>query len=176
MSLYCARSASAESRLDGCQTPSIRPIGFLEPDCRSGLRRKVAKKAVSPTPQAILSGSVQRQELQNCGRFLGFPPHGMTPSLLLRLYGGGRGIRTPGTLSRTAVFKMYPSPPPHSYSTSYVHRMQPNSGSRPLSRQRRTCRFPVFHRSDDGRHACVARVFSTSHQEAQITCIAGATR
>src|SRR5712691_7193839 len=80
------------------------PIGPAEKSSEKGQRHQL-RRPFSPV-------RFRSKNCRICRKFLGFPPHGGTPSLLLRLYGGGRGIRTPGTLSGTAVFKMYPSPPP----------------------------------------------------------------
>src|SRR5712691_2465365 len=73
------------------------PIGPAEKSSEKGQRHQL-RRPFSPV-------RFRSKNRRICGKFLGFPPHGGTPSLLLRLRGGGRGIRTPGTLSGTAVFK-----------------------------------------------------------------------
>jgi hypothetical protein len=77
------RHSTTKCIADGSRMPCQREVTF---SC--GLRSGLSKK---------------NRELQAC--FADFEGRRGAISLQLRLRGGGRGIRTPGTVSRTSVFK-----------------------------------------------------------------------
>src|SRR5271169_4575914 len=78
---------------------------FFKPDCASALQRKRPHSLLSRFRRTLSPSPVSAQNTRNCGDFRRFSEERYRVSLQVRLAGGGRGIRTPGTLSSTAVFK-----------------------------------------------------------------------
>jgi hypothetical protein len=81
------------------------PSEVAETGLRVGPSERKARKLACGIESDTFSGPVCEQQLRNCGDFLRFSGQGSRISLQSRLCGGGRGIRTPGTLSGTSVFK-----------------------------------------------------------------------
>ena len=78
---------------------------FGKSDYGLGVRRKRPESMAPRLEQSAFSSPVCRGVVRNSGVFRLFRYWYGRISLPFRLCGGGRGIRTPGTLSGTAVFK-----------------------------------------------------------------------
>src|ERR1035441_9320790 len=100
-------------------------MGMIKPDCVSALRRKEPLNLTSESRGTLSPSPVSARNTPNCGHFWRFSEESRRVSLHLRLAGGGRGIRTPGTLSSTAVFKTAcfnrSHIPPHEESVYFHH-------------------------------------------------------
>src|SRR2546423_15282300 len=77
----------------------------LKPDCACALQRKAGTVTAFAAEQSVLCGPICSGIIAKHGQLCVFRRQKSRLSLLLRLRGGGRGIRTPGTVSRTVVFK-----------------------------------------------------------------------
>ena len=111
-------------RVAMAESPICDRIAFASWTRETGLQicppEKRAAKLVHGVSVGHFSSPVCGQDLRNCGHFAWFFGKWCQVSLHFRLRGGGRGIRTPGTVSRTAVFKMYLYSSPSLVSIIYM--------------------------------------------------------
>src|SRR5580700_4256336 len=80
-------------------------MGIIKPDCLLALRRKGPQSMPSRVRRTLSPSPVFVRNTENCGHFRRYSEQRCRVSLHLRLDGGGRGIRTPDTLSGITVFK-----------------------------------------------------------------------
>jgi hypothetical protein len=81
------------------------PVCFAETGLLPCPAEKKAAKLADTLNHHTFSGPVSKEESPNSADFSLFPEQSRRISLHCRLYGGEGGIRTPGTVSRTPVFK-----------------------------------------------------------------------
>ena len=77
----------------------------MKPDSASASQKKAGTMTALDAEQSVLSRPLYSGILSNTGIFCGFQRENCRYSLQLKLRGGEGGIRTPGTLSGTPVFK-----------------------------------------------------------------------